>query len=580
MARRYGGDAYCGAAIYIKTNDRELFDLMEKTCTVNKLSTRVGGVTFIMPNKTLRDKIISLYKTKPVEAEQILTSLIIPEFIPKLGAFKGKTVGNKLMVKFPEVKSASDKEVEFVGGLTLEPTSFETYGEHNSMVYKLKEGSPAPPLAGEEYKFPPRTPKHGKVHGKAGGKADGSSYGSSYGMSIPHNSYDKLCNFYLKTHEAFIGFQRAGKHGKNPHLDIVMSFLNFLKNNGHSDVYRGVVPLMSYDVVESSYLLFEPFNTSSNRMIDISLINEWNYTNELYGDAYEEYMAMQIPGNQREILDKLSNCRDMQSNITGEHSSSQALCDIYRGALGAPVSGVGMGKCQNLHDIINKETISLLGRDPITAVKKKLWQDVTRFRIRQVTMNPYFDQRELLELMGNLSLHVKGADIENFLITCDEIEGRPSKNYLERVIQNQEKCGINKLQIIDAIHSMTRSTLGFYIRFSPDVLAASPMYSTTKPSPAYYGDTSKRQTEPMWNMEGYYVQLLSASRNEMVINQSERTAQVMSYLAALSPQARNDILRQLGKIPSVQPESQSPELLGSPRAQQSTGQPRVPEQGF
>lgn len=295
------GRLYCSIIDYIQRTDPELADAINSLCLASMLGPGAGmvGVTFLLPDKATRDKIVAAAEGGPTEQEMALKLIkahIVPDLLKSGADWKSpKVVGSRLGVKFV-VKSVSGDTVVIDGAdgaaVTIQPergfaalslgsADGEDARERYLAVWKCDGGHP--PTSGEHYD-PPR-----RQRGARGGNSVFGTYGSVCGGSA-----DRVTRQYVadKAVRHFVLKMRGDNCCKSgmPYLEYLLGLLKFLQISD-PERYAAVLPLLGFEPIASFFILLQPYKRSGPYLVSDEAIAEWGGVSA-YHDAVAEYTAL------------------------------------------------------------------------------------------------------------------------------------------------------------------------------------------------------------------------------------------------------------------------------------------------
>jgi hypothetical protein len=275
---------------YLEARHPKVYELIENLAMQGSLSPRRGGgITFLLPDTALVNKINKLIESdSPEDATDIVSSLIITEYLPTVKEFAAMKddiptlLGKKLVVK-----AVGSSKVDLDGGAALTPdTGFKPFGRvgnaqrGNMAVWELK---------GEvEYKNAPKA-QGGSSHKKRGGAVGGSVGGYSGGDS----SREDIDNFVQEVVQAEYRNIRdcpIGEKRKSPMLRAVVNQLRAWKGTENYEKARAVLslhPIISFFLIFKNRLYF-PWNTLSRQELsgNEDAVDELKRMMEEGGDGY------------------------------------------------------------------------------------------------------------------------------------------------------------------------------------------------------------------------------------------------------------------------------------------------------
>jgi hypothetical protein len=146
----------CNIVKYLQKHHEGLAEAISDLCLEGSFSARKGGVTFILPNKTLEKKIIdATYSNNPEEAVDLINASIIPQKIDNPSDFPQVT-GNKLGKKLTVDQPNDDDDVVTLNGgaLKIRPVKgFTSLRDRNIALWQLESGEPITSPEAENFDF-------------------------------------------------------------------------------------------------------------------------------------------------------------------------------------------------------------------------------------------------------------------------------------------------------------------------------------------------------------------------------------------------------------------------------------------
>ena len=240
---------YCRIFMYVESLDPDFAQVIKNTCLEGSLSPgRGSGVTFLIPEQKVRDKIVNdAYTDKIDDVIKQIKSYIIPDYFKDGTDFQSKACGNLLGSKFEVVKASKDS-VEF-SDFKIKKTSFMPTDGKNLAVYEVTSG--VPPMTEGTYRSFSERPK------KTGGAESASR------RSIAN-----------RAKQQWLTNVSGDPNCTSPYLEQVTTLVKYIQKK-HPNVYEYIYPLLRYDPIVTYYILIEPSGTDTYVIPDV-IINEWN----------------------------------------------------------------------------------------------------------------------------------------------------------------------------------------------------------------------------------------------------------------------------------------------------------------
>ncbi len=243
-----GPSKFCSISNYLKKHNDNLHELIDDLCLGRMLAPKKGaeGVTFLMPDKKLFDKLKKMSESEPEQAVKIFQSMVITDYLPEYPDFKSGDVPNYLGNKI-KVKSYSSKGVELEGGgmLELDKKFVPRDDRKNLVVYHL---SGEFPLVDNNVKVSPNNRKSVK---------GGAQFAS-----------DKQ-KFFLQVLAAYCN----NVTGRDPALEALVSLLMWSEGK---EIHPTLLSLLSVDTLATLAVILQPYKTQENTTYLTELdYNEW-----------------------------------------------------------------------------------------------------------------------------------------------------------------------------------------------------------------------------------------------------------------------------------------------------------------
>jgi hypothetical protein len=400
------------------------------------------GLTFLIPDKALSKTIIDLYnKDELDEIEKIFKSLLITFYLPSLHAFDSKKddLSNKLRCAIPVKEVKKDQVVLENGSVIRNYDGFKS-GKSNVAVYLVEGGSL--PLEG-----PPAKNKYNKIESK-NNKAI--VKGGCELKNLDSFTREMEIRYFVKSREA--KKNSTSRLLENPYLEVVASFLNYLKNSNEQrckDELNVIMSIIDTSPETSYYLIFEPYNNNnklvSNETIQGFVKNAFRSVS-LFKDIYNSSISV---NNREQVCQQICDLRSNILHNTTKISITKAIHDAYNDLY----QNNSIGSC---HKVYSDEVFSKIR-------ERKFWQDSLRFFLRR-SISSYWETPGL-------------PTLEDFINTflycvCKRVNG---ENYSEQVI-----CyDVNTKDISDDIYytiyrDFVRSDYFLYIPFNEEEMKKQP----------------------------------------------------------------------------------------------------------
>jgi len=292
---------HCSILNYLEDQDETLYKIIKHLCMGGMFKVRKGsaGLTFLRPDKSLVDDLKKLaYGNNPEEAVSVIQSMLLLDYLPDLGDFEDRKsdISTFLRKKLP-VTSVDGKSVTLKnGGIITVDENFEARSD------RIKDDSGiAVYLLSKAFVPTDTEPSSGSRSAPRPKKAMG---GADF-----NGGRVALFNRVL--------LEQSKCRSRNPAVEVLVSLLQYLNNNGKQQVASKVRSQLSGDALASLAIVLQPYRRDYTYLGDEDF-GPWAQSSTkkettlfYYGKAPGKYYKeqMELAGNEHkahsEALNKL-----------------------------------------------------------------------------------------------------------------------------------------------------------------------------------------------------------------------------------------------------------------------------------
>jgi hypothetical protein len=320
-----------------------------------------NGITFLMPlDATLLKSILDLYNNdKLEELERVFKSLLITFNVKNIADFGNKKddLSNKNGESI-EVKDIKGDTVTLANGATIKPYTAFKSGKTGISIFALEGGSL--PLSG-----PASTHKYDKAQLSSSKAKKG---GCSDMRNLDMFAREIEIKYFLCARKAKMS--NGGKLTENPYLEVVSSFLDYLKAKNTPQTmleFNVIMSMIDTSPENSFYLIFEPYG--GNRIVSDETLNGFvkaaNHSVSIFKNIYNNDIAV---ANRGEIMAEVDRIRNSILTSNTKASIMKAIYEAYQDLQ----QNNRIGSAKVFNDDVHK-----------AIAHKKMWQDTLRFFLRR-----------------------------------------------------------------------------------------------------------------------------------------------------------------------------------------------------
>jgi hypothetical protein len=243
---------------FIENENHELFEIIQELCLVRMflLKKKIIGITFLMPDEELMNKIKKLNNEDAEQLVPILQSLVLIMNLPNIRYFDKyiNDIPTFLQKKLPIQKIEKNKVI-------LENDAIITPNNN----YNNKFAGPFS-----------RYNSSGDFVPLNSNKSDFSNITKIKENTRNHHNED---SHEFSRHELFQHlFNNYKKNKRDPFLEVIISLYDWSEQNNKVELMKLIKEQTSYDTLASSHIIFQPYKEKNNVYLSDDEFNDWcNY---------------------------------------------------------------------------------------------------------------------------------------------------------------------------------------------------------------------------------------------------------------------------------------------------------------
>lgn len=275
---------------FIENECPELFEIIQDLCLSRMflLKKKIIGITFLIPDKELMQKIKIMNNEDTEHLVPILQSLVLLMNLPTIRQFEKymNDIPTFLQKKLP-IKKIEKNKIILENGSNITPTNkYNNYFRGPFSVYNI---------SGDFVPLNSVDADYSNINNIRENKR------------TQHNEdNDEFSRQELYQHL----FNNYKKNKRDPFLEVIISFYEWAEKNNNQELLQLIKEQSSYDTLSSATIILQPYKEKNNLYIKDEEFNEW-----CHYQKYFKYYCDMSKGNPIDKYISILENKDNNNNI-------------------------------------------------------------------------------------------------------------------------------------------------------------------------------------------------------------------------------------------------------------------------
>ena len=275
---------------FIENECPELFEIIQDLCLSRMflLKKKIIGITFLIPDKELMQKIKQLNNDDTEQLVPILQSLVLLMNLPNFRYFEKymSDIPTFLQKKLPIQKIEKNKIILDNGSIITPNNKYANYFKGPFSIYNISDDFVPINSIDADYSNVNNIKENKRQQ--------------------PNEDNDEFSRSELFQHL----FNNYKKNKRDPFLEVIISLYDWAEKSNKEELMKLIKEQSSYDTLSSATIIFQPYKENHNLYLKDEEFNEW-----CHYQKYFKYYCDMSKGHPIDRYNKLLEHTDNDNNI-------------------------------------------------------------------------------------------------------------------------------------------------------------------------------------------------------------------------------------------------------------------------